>query len=73
PSVPRPAPPPQVPRVVGGTVLVPGTPPAYIFAARVTGSVQVPALWPPAQAGRPGAGVVPQPPSGQVPVRQPFG
>lgn len=73
PSLPRPAPPPQVPRVVGGTVLVPGTPPAYIFAARVTGSVQVPASWPPAQAGRPGAGVVPQPRSGQVPVRQPFG
>lgn len=65
---------PQVPRVVGGTVVVPGPTPGYMGPARVTASVQVPASWPPAASGAAAAGTVrPPTPSGQVPVRQPFG
>ncbi|MBC7340245.1 MAG: N-acetylmuramoyl-L-alanine amidase [Firmicutes bacterium] len=65
---------PQVPRVVGGSVVVPGPTPGYVGPARVTASVQVPASWPPAASGAAAAGTVrPPTPSGQVPVRQPFG
>jgi N-acetylmuramoyl-L-alanine amidase len=62
------------PRVVGGSVVVPGAPPGYMFPARVSGSVRVPVSW----CGRPGgplgvAGASARAPSGQVAVREPFG
>jgi len=73
----RPAVSAPVPRVVGGSVVVPGTPPGYILPARASGSVQVPVSWPPSPGGPPGPpGVAvarPAAPSGQVSVRQPFG
>lgn len=82
PGVPGPAGPaetpgvPGPPRVVGGSVVVPGVPEGLMPPARASGTVRVPVSWPVAPGGRPQppAGVRPgSPPSGEVPVRQPFG
>ncbi|MEW6545487.1 MAG: N-acetylmuramoyl-L-alanine amidase [Bacillota bacterium] len=73
---PRPGPPP-LPRVVGGSVVVPGAPEGLVSPARFTASVRVPAFPPSSVPAHPssqaGTGRGPTAPLGQVTVRPPFG